>query len=294
MSKESLSVSGTMALHVTSWEWLSSQVKNASRDIEPCVRAITLERVIMKKYRGTALEDTWVGSLRRTLEIALAECVKSVMTMNADGTLRKTREWVWWDGMSAPESLKDPSAVVKSIEEANIQKQQEIAQRLALEKADREAITKVVQHVGNLACAKASSGSHAAMSSDVHDALSNLVYVSVIVIMDHVSSAMGTVSSAGCSDVCSCPRSQPLRERKIYLDSLSRGCNRSVRGGYVHQTDYYLQALELNSERLRRRHLANNDTLKFRESTLVPLKIKLPPSVSDEYTIVSHSIHLHM
>ena len=232
MSKESLSVSGTMALHVTSWEWLSSQVKNASRDIEPCVRAITLERVIVKKYRDAALEDPWVGSLRRTLEIALAECVKSVMIMNADGTLRKTREWVWWDGMSVPESLKDPSAVVKSIEEANIQKQQEIAQRLALEKADREAITKVVQHVGNLACAKASSGSHAAMSSDVHDALSNLVYVSVIVTLDHVFSAMGTVSSAACSDVWSCPRSQPLRERNIlsslFIPRLQPFCPRRV------------------------------------------------------------------
>jgi hypothetical protein len=46
-----------------------------------------------------------------------------------------------------------------------------------------------------------------------------------------------------------------------------------------------LQALELNSTRLRLRQLANNQKLTFRTSQHVSFRIRPPPSVQDPYTI---------
>jgi hypothetical protein len=68
LTNEPLSVAGTLALHVTAWDWLNPGLKNKARDIEECVKAITLERLHMMKYRPKMLDDVLVGTLRGLLE----------------------------------------------------------------------------------------------------------------------------------------------------------------------------------------------------------------------------------
>ncbi|KAG2029473.1 hypothetical protein BDR03DRAFT_1018337 [Suillus americanus] len=174
LSYEPRSIAGMMVLHTTAWDWLKSGIKNASRDIEPCLRAITIERVYMLQYRPTLLKDKWIGALRRMFEIALMTQVKKKMIMQGK-ELVKVQEWVWWDDLALAASQADPDIVVAGIKDKSLLKQQQVQESLALESTDRDAINKLVAIVSNMACAKASTSPIALMSSDVLSHLHDLV-----------------------------------------------------------------------------------------------------------------------
>jgi hypothetical protein len=177
MTKEFTSVAGMMALHATGWDWMSPALKNPSRDIEPSVRAITMERVHMKGYRPSLLNERHIGALRMLIEIELKARIKKVQTIGATG-LESTQRWVWWDEIVLPESQQDPLAIVSNIEQKFVARQHQHQQRLTLESSDRDAITKVINTVAGLSCARATSDKHSLMSADVLKPLKALVEVS--------------------------------------------------------------------------------------------------------------------
>jgi hypothetical protein len=178
LSKETSGTAGMLALHVTGWDWLSPTTKNALRDTQPCVMALTVELIHMKAYREKLMKDSWIGALRMIMELELRDRVKKVQTVLPSGELLTTQEWIWWDELLLPKTQKHPNLVLANLEEKVMSKQHDQQERLALEAADRQVIKKVVAHVAGLACALASSACDSAMSADVHRGLEELVHVS--------------------------------------------------------------------------------------------------------------------
>jgi len=172
-------IPGVMALHVTAWDWLflNVKMKNTSRDIMPLVRAITLERSIVKKYRPSLLKEPSIGALRRSLEDTLRACTKERPTIDASGRLVYTQQWTWWDGIEL-------SGDVLTAE------QQQQDERLALEDMDRLAITRIVNFISGLSCAKATTEGDSVLSMDVVTPLKRLVYVSVLSLFMSIQLAM--------------------------------------------------------------------------------------------------------
>ncbi|KAG2033862.1 hypothetical protein BDR03DRAFT_1013880 [Suillus americanus] len=175
LAMESQSIAGMMALHTTSWDWQSSAIKNAARDIEPCMKAIAVERTYMAGYRPKLLRDKYVGALRRLIEMALAAGVKKVQTIDSGGKLRTKQEWVWWDGLKLGESQMDPKCVLQGIKDSLVVKQRQTQERLRLERMDREAIEKLIVYVTNMACARSSPNPHSLLSADVAHPLEALI-----------------------------------------------------------------------------------------------------------------------
>ncbi|KAG0693409.1 hypothetical protein DFH29DRAFT_881461 [Suillus ampliporus] len=149
-----------MAIHVTSWDWQSPTLRNSARDIEPCIKAITLEHVHMQKYRPNLLEDLWIGALCKIMELALSKRIKNLQTIE-NGKLKTMQEWIWWDNLHLREMHEDPQIIVAKINDKN--------------SIDCEAITKLINYVGGMACAKVSLDSQSLMSSDVLKPLQALV-----------------------------------------------------------------------------------------------------------------------
>jgi hypothetical protein len=178
MLGESLVTGGMMALHVTAWDWLDVGLKNTNRDIQPCIDAITMERLHMQSYRPTLLKDTAIGALRRLLEIQLSSHVTKVQTIS-NGKLRTIQKWSWWDGLTLDSSQQDPSNVTDQLKDTFLTKQQQTQERLAMETVDRESIMKLVNYVSNMGASKALDSDHLELSVDVTKPLALLVAVSV-------------------------------------------------------------------------------------------------------------------
>ncbi|KAG2353003.1 hypothetical protein BDR07DRAFT_1497243 [Suillus spraguei] len=163
---ESNLVAGTLGLQVTSWDWPSPTHRNHARDLLPCVQGLTLERLFLVNYRPELLKDAWVGALRRLMEITLAKYVQPLQTID-NGRLRTVKKFNWWDSLTTRETQMDPQCVIDEVKQAIVHKQQQVKERLMLEEAHRDAIQKLVNHITNLPCTKASSAPNALMSADV-------------------------------------------------------------------------------------------------------------------------------
>lgn len=176
-SSEPPSVAGVMSLHTTAWDWLSPTLKNAVRDIDPCMRAITVERLYVRTYRPRMLEDAFIGTLRRLLEETLTLGVKEVTTIDSHGLLSNKRAWLWWDGLVLNPAQEAPAVVLEGIKDDVIKEQRQQQDRLVMENADREAIQKLVAYVSNMACALSASPA-TMLSADVTIPLEELITVS--------------------------------------------------------------------------------------------------------------------
>ncbi|KAG2130761.1 hypothetical protein DEU56DRAFT_757826 [Suillus clintonianus] len=174
MSTEPQRLPGMMALHVTSWDWQHPSLKNSVRDIAPVVHAITLERLYSERYRPELLRDGTIAALRRMLEMCLADkAIKQQTWVNMK--LITEKRWKWWDGIILDESQEDPTKVTRGIHESFAKNAEQTQAKLALETMDREAITKAVSYISNMACAKAGESSHSKLSADVARPLALLV-----------------------------------------------------------------------------------------------------------------------
>ncbi|KAG1893691.1 uncharacterized protein F5891DRAFT_979630 [Suillus fuscotomentosus] len=167
LAMESQAIAGMMALHTTSWDWLSPSLKNGTRDIEPVMKAIAVERMYLTKYRPKLLNDKYVGALRRLIEQALAPRLEKVQILGGAGQLKTVQEWVWWDGLKLGESQMDPKDVLKTIEDTTIVEQQKTRDRLLLEERDREALNKLVTYVMGMPCVRSTSSATSLLSADV-------------------------------------------------------------------------------------------------------------------------------
>jgi hypothetical protein len=179
ISNESLSIPGTLALHVTAWEWHSLSIKNIARDMQPCINAIILEHALILQYRIKLFRDKLVGCLRRIIELSLSKRLQPKQKMTSRKELYTVQHWIWWDGLTLSDFLADPMKVLKEIHEDIFQKQHTQQERLALENLDRAAIQKLVNSVANMSCAKAFRTPQSNMSSEVFMALTQLVDVSL-------------------------------------------------------------------------------------------------------------------
>ncbi|KAG1726753.1 hypothetical protein EDB19DRAFT_1833324 [Suillus lakei] len=163
MMGETLKVTGMMALHVTSWDWLHSSLKNGNRDILPCINAITMENMYMQKYRPELLRDGPIGALRRLLEVYV------------NGKLVTGKVWKWWDDILLDASQHDTTKVMQSIKNKFTVNQHQTQEKLALETVDRDIITKTVNSITNLALLKVTGSSHSDLSTDITRPLALLV-----------------------------------------------------------------------------------------------------------------------
>ncbi|KAG1739081.1 hypothetical protein EDD22DRAFT_959421 [Suillus occidentalis] len=173
-SSEPGTVAGVMSLHTTAWDWLSPTLKNTARDIDPCMRAITVERFYVRTYRPRMLEDKYIGALRRLLEEMLTLGVKEVTTIDSHGLLSNKRAWLWWDGLVLSPTQEAPAVLLEGIKDDIIKEQRQQQDSLVMETADREAIQKLVTYISNMPCA-ISSCPTTMLSADVINPLQDLI-----------------------------------------------------------------------------------------------------------------------
>jgi len=165
--------------HVTSWDWTSPTLKNAKRDITPNINAMFLERAIAKSYRQRLLRNDYIGCLRTILDDILTKASKESMTIDpATGSLVSERTWAWWDGLVVLKESPDVDTVLGKIQESFCTTQVGRQRRKELEKADKEAITKLVTTIANMPCARATNERNSNMSADLMVAVENLIDVS--------------------------------------------------------------------------------------------------------------------
>jgi hypothetical protein len=176
-SSEPASVAGVMSLHTTAWDWLSPTLKNTARDIDPCMRAITVERLYVRTYRPRMLEDKYIGALRHLFEDTLNDGVKEVQTIDSQGLLSNKRGWLWWDGIVLNPAQEAPAVVLEGIKDEDIKAQRQQQERLVVENVDREAIQKLVTYIMNMSCA-ISASPQTMVSADVINPLQDLITVS--------------------------------------------------------------------------------------------------------------------
>ncbi|KAG2029471.1 hypothetical protein BDR03DRAFT_1018334 [Suillus americanus] len=168
LAMEPQSIAGMMALHTTSWDWLNPALKNGPRDLDPCMKAIAVERQYLQGYRPKLLRDKLVGALRRLIEIELASRVRKIRVMDPrTKKMYHVKEWVWWDGLTLPSTQLDPNIILKTLEDNTVNKQQQTQARLALEADDRQAIEKLIAYFTNHQCVRASNDPTALASYDV-------------------------------------------------------------------------------------------------------------------------------
>ncbi|KAG2125136.1 uncharacterized protein EDB93DRAFT_1110324 [Suillus bovinus] len=158
---EPKSIAGMMALHTTTWDWLSPTIKNTQRDIDPCMKAIAVERTYLVQYRAKLLKD-------KLFELSLEPRMKKLQTLDpATGKLRSGKVWVWWDNLNLTSAQGDPSVVLKALEDKTITSHKQTQARLTLEQADREEINKLIGYFCNLPCVRATRGTTSLVSADV-------------------------------------------------------------------------------------------------------------------------------
>ncbi|KAG2028777.1 hypothetical protein BDR03DRAFT_545681 [Suillus americanus] len=154
MSEEAV-IPGTMAIHVTAWDWNAAKIKNLRRDQTPFVQAIILERKI------TA---------------TLVESARKFQTVGDDGKLITLQKWTWWDELVLPGTAVDAHTMKSSMQGTDIKVgQRRVRQLLFLEEQDKLAINKMVAYVASMPCAKASAAKASSLSQDVVDGLTKLL-----------------------------------------------------------------------------------------------------------------------
>ncbi|KAG2130917.1 hypothetical protein DEU56DRAFT_914675 [Suillus clintonianus] len=174
LASQPSTIAGTLALHTTSWDWLSPTLKNAARDIDPCMKAIAVERFHISKYRPKMVQDKFIGALRWLLQDTLTRGVTKIQTMDYTGQLVTEQEWKWWDAIVLSPTQEEPDVVLQGIKDTVIREQRQLQERLVLENNDREAIQKLVAYISNMPCALSSSPNNI-LSADVVTPLKELI-----------------------------------------------------------------------------------------------------------------------
>jgi hypothetical protein len=179
LAMEAQPIAGMMALHTTSWDWLNPSLKNAARDLEPCIKAIAVERWYLSGYRPKILSDTYVGAFRRLLEQVLGALVKKVYTIDpVTHKLLAVQVWEWWDGLLLHHTQLDPNDVLMAIQNNTLINHQQTQARLEQENEDRDAIEKLVAYFTNLPCVRASDDAKSLPSADVMEGFEQAIKVS--------------------------------------------------------------------------------------------------------------------
>lgn len=78
LAEEGQLVTSMMALHMMAWDWLSPMLKNTARDIEPCLKTITVKCQYLSKYRPQLLQDKFISTLCHLIDEALTLSIKKV------------------------------------------------------------------------------------------------------------------------------------------------------------------------------------------------------------------------
>ncbi|KAG1758593.1 hypothetical protein EDD22DRAFT_849873 [Suillus occidentalis] len=123
--------------------------------------------------RKTLLEDPVIWMLRAKLRhemLCRSFQTKLVTAIEGDTGLQKS--WSYWDGIEVPK----PAGDMGLINEENLRSTQLIASKhITAEKADREAITKLVKQISTLNVVRTTTVRKSPMAREVTDALGELV-----------------------------------------------------------------------------------------------------------------------
>ncbi|KAG2738775.1 hypothetical protein P692DRAFT_20882247 [Suillus brevipes Sb2] len=169
------SIMGTIALHSTGWDWLSPTHRNTARDLEPCVKAIAVERKYVMRYRPKLFEDKYVATLRRLLEDSLQPGVRKIQHIDLARQVTTVHAWLWWDEIPLPTTHEAPAVVLQGLEDSLVKEQSQMRERLALEHEDRVALTKMIAYLTSMPLALSSSDATAMLSADIATPLEALI-----------------------------------------------------------------------------------------------------------------------
>ncbi|KAG1817560.1 uncharacterized protein BJ212DRAFT_1299107 [Suillus subaureus] len=124
MSEEA--VAGTMAIHMTAWDWNTVKLENFGRDQAPFVQVIILERKITGKYQSQLLSDPIIASFQKTLETTLTGSARKIQTMGDDDKLVPVQEWTWWDELALPGKTVDAHTMKNSMQGTDMKVEQHL------------------------------------------------------------------------------------------------------------------------------------------------------------------------
>jgi hypothetical protein len=169
---------GMPAIMVTGWDWRRVGIKkNIAREVEPSIRMVQMELHLAKQYRPKVLADPIVWTLRSTLKSAMtAALYQSNLDPVTSGSLGIPKGWTYWDGVDVPKPTVEQEA---PNDEEMLRIQHDTNVRIAAEKADRDAILKVVKQITSLKIARATRHKSSEISSDVAEATNALIQVSL-------------------------------------------------------------------------------------------------------------------
>jgi hypothetical protein len=195
------SIMGTIALHSTGWDWLSPTHRNTARDLEPCVKAIAVERKYVMRYRPKLFEDKYVATLRRLLENSLQPGVRKIQHIDLARQVTTVHAWLWWDEIPLPTTHEAPAVVLQGLEDSLVKEQSQMRERLALEHEDRVALTKMIAYLTSMPLALSSSDATAMLSADIATPLEALITVSQLYTYLHVPHGAPSLMLT-CADLC--------------------------------------------------------------------------------------------
>jgi hypothetical protein len=143
LASEPQSIIGMLVLHTMSWDWLSPMLKNAARDIDPCMKAIAVKCKYLNTYCPKMLQDRFIGALHCIVEETLTPGIKKVQIINTEEKLTSMQVWVRWYRITLSKTQESPDDVL-------IAQQHEEKEYLILKNQNCEAISKLIGYILNM------------------------------------------------------------------------------------------------------------------------------------------------
>ena len=180
-------MTGMSALLACVPDWRrDSTAKNRGRDLKPMIQAITLEVVLVEKYREDLIESgVLVAVLREVLENTLQGCDRVSQKLLVPGasassggqvaTVGMKKRPIFWDGIPLPEKTADNDKLVA--DELNVQHTR-TKKRLESEARDRDMVKKIIASCTSVSIARVNLGTHSEIAVEVADAVNALIKVS--------------------------------------------------------------------------------------------------------------------
>ncbi|KAG2353677.1 hypothetical protein BDR07DRAFT_1382925 [Suillus spraguei] len=159
MPASMMSKTGMRGMMATAWDWKRKAIKKqARREAIPSIQGILMEMNFAATYRPKVLDDPLIWDLRAKLEnIINTHHIGSKLRTATAGSLASTKWWTYWD---------------------DTQKQQiEILHRTAAEKADKDAILKVIKSILAMPMSRLTPDKKSPVSSEVAEAINQLKQV---------------------------------------------------------------------------------------------------------------------
>lgn len=178
---------GMNALLACTPDWRrESTAKNRVRDLKPMIQAITLEVILVEKYREDLIESNiLVAVLREKLQISLQGVERITQMALVPETSQRggsqvaklgvRKRVVFWDHIPLPEKRDDTDKRIADelkVEHLRSKKQ------FDRESRDRDAIKKVVSTCTSVPIARVNYGTHSGVAAEVADAVNALIKVS--------------------------------------------------------------------------------------------------------------------